>query len=289
MTDSAHPQVMVQGPPPADPLWDDWEVPPRLPTTATAPELHLDGFDGPLDLLLDLAERQRIDLGRISVLQLVEQFGAALDRLGDRVPLERRADWLVLVTRLVLLRSRLLLPASPEVAAAAEAAVVDEAARLERLLQMRAAARWLDARPQLGRDVFEPPPAFPPMAASRLELFEACLLVLRGPRRPPELAAVYRPVLFRPWPVDQAMRRMVAILEEEPGPLPLRRFLSKGIDRPDEPAGAVGQGPAALRRRAAVASVFQAGLELAKQGAVEAEQDEEAAPSFRRAYLNAAL
>ncbi len=280
MAEAAQPPATAPNPPPADPLWDDWEAPSRLPVTA--PELHLDGFDGPLDLLLDLAERQRIDLGRISVLQLVEQFGAALDRLGDRVPLERRADWLVLATRLVLLRSRLLLPASPEVAAAAEAAVTGEAARLEALLQVRAAARWLDARPQLGRDVFEPPPAFPPVAASRLELFEACLLVLRGPRRPPELAAVYRPALFRPWPVDAAMRRMVAILAEEPGPLPLRRFLPEGIDKPDGAAREGEQGPAVLRRRAAVASVFQAGLELVRQGLLEAEQDEAIGLSFRR-------
>ncbi len=278
MTDTAHPQVMVQGPPPADPLWDDWEAPPRL--TATVPELHLDGFDGPLDLLLDLAERQRIDLGRISVLQLVEQFGAVLDRLGGQVPLERSADWLVLATRLVLLRSLLLLPASPEVTAAAEAAVVDEAARLEALLQMRAAARWLDARQQLRRDVFEPPQAPSPAASSRLELFEACLLVLRGPRRPPELAAVYRPVLFRPWPVDQAMRRMVAILTVEPGPLPLQRFLPERVDRPNAAAREIGQGAQALRRRAAVASVFQTGLELERQGVLQAEQGDEVAPSF---------
>ncbi len=278
MADASLPPATAPDPPPADPPWDDWEAPPRLP--ATAPELHLDGFDGPLDLLLDLAERQRIDLGRISMLHLVGQFGAALDRLGDQVPLERRADWLVLATRLVLLRSRLLLPASPEVTAAAEAAVTDEAARLEALLQMRAAARWLDARPQLGRDVFEPPQAPSPAASSRLELFKACLLVLRGPRQPPELTAVYRPVMFRPWPVDQAMRRMVAILAEEPGPLPLRRFLPEGIDKPDGAAREGEQGPAVLRRRAAVASVFQAGLELERQGIVKVEQGDEVAPSF---------
>jgi hypothetical protein len=51
------------GRPTGDPLWDDWDTPPRVPTI---PVLHLDGFDGPMDLLLDLAERQRIDLGRIS-------------------------------------------------------------------------------------------------------------------------------------------------------------------------------------------------------------------------------
>ena len=65
--------------------------------------LHLDGFDGPMDLLLDLAEQQRIDLGRISVVVLVEQFVAAFERLAPHVPLERRAEWLVLASRLVLL------------------------------------------------------------------------------------------------------------------------------------------------------------------------------------------
>jgi segregation and condensation protein A len=54
------------------------------------PVVHLDGFDGPMDLLLDLAERQRIDFGRMSVLDLAEQFVAAMDRLVGRVPLERR-------------------------------------------------------------------------------------------------------------------------------------------------------------------------------------------------------
>ena len=62
-----------------DPTWDDWENPLRTPAAAapSIPVLHLDGFDGPLDLLLDLAERQRIDLGRMSVLALAEQFAAA--------------------------------------------------------------------------------------------------------------------------------------------------------------------------------------------------------------------
>ena len=83
---------------PADPLWDDWETLPRVPTT---PELHLDGFDGPLELLLDLAERERIDLGRISVSDMVDQFVAAMARYESRVPLERRADWLNLAARLL--------------------------------------------------------------------------------------------------------------------------------------------------------------------------------------------
>jgi len=65
-----------------DPLWDDWEVPPRVPA---APTLHLEGFDGPMDLLLDLAERQRIDLGRVSIADLAEQDCAAVAELRNEV------------------------------------------------------------------------------------------------------------------------------------------------------------------------------------------------------------
>jgi segregation and condensation protein A len=95
----------------ADPLWDDWDTPPRVPAV---PELHLAGFDGPLDLLLDLAERERIDLSRISIIDMVDQFVVAMARDESRVPLERRADWLILVARLLMLWSRLILPTSPE-------------------------------------------------------------------------------------------------------------------------------------------------------------------------------
>ena len=114
--------------------------------------LHLDGFDGPIDLLLDLAERQRLDLGRLSLIDLVEQFVAASAQLASHVPIERRADWLVMATRLVLLRSRLLFPATPEAAEEAEREAAQEIARLDELQFIRSAASWLQARPQLGYD-----------------------------------------------------------------------------------------------------------------------------------------
>jgi segregation and condensation protein A len=133
----------------SDSAWDNWDA--RIPATGTpaAPMLHLDGFDGPMDLLLDLAERQKIDFGRMSVLALAEQFAAAMARFGDSVPIERRADWLVIATRLVLLRSRLLFPESPS---AAEAAARDAAAALLRINDL--AAAWLGDQPVLGQDVF---------------------------------------------------------------------------------------------------------------------------------------
>ena len=104
--DAARSAVRPRG----DALWDDWDAPPRVPA---APVLHLEGFDGPIDLLLELAERQRLDLGRISLVALVDQFVAGCAQLAPHVMIERRADWLVMATRLVLLRSRLLFPATP--------------------------------------------------------------------------------------------------------------------------------------------------------------------------------
>jgi segregation and condensation protein A len=178
-----------QGPDPppiggiCDPVWEDWETPLNAPAMLV---LHLDGFDGPMDLLLDLAERQRIDLGRMSVLALAEQFVAAMERLVDRVTLEQRADWLVMATRLVLLRSRLLFPASPEAAAEAERDATAELRRIDALAHMRAAASWLQARPQLGLDVFVHPVASRPREGGYVALMEACLVALgagEGDRR----------------------------------------------------------------------------------------------------------
>ena len=159
----------------ADALWDDWETPPRVPSS---PGLHLDGFDGPLDLLLDLAERKRINLQRLSPLALVEQFAAAMDRYAAHVPLERRADWLVMAARLVLLRSRLCFPASPQEQDAAEQEVRNTHRQLDNLRAVRAAAAWLDGRPQLGRDVFGRPSGLNPRVSSYMDLMEACLAVL---------------------------------------------------------------------------------------------------------------
>jgi segregation and condensation protein A len=116
--------------------------------------LHLEGFDGPMDLLLDLAERQRIDWGRMSILALAEQFVAALEQLADRVPIERRADWLVMATRLVLLRSRLLFPDSPVAAEAAQRDAAAELQQIDDLAEVRAVAAWLGDRAVLDQDVF---------------------------------------------------------------------------------------------------------------------------------------
>lgn len=109
-----------------DPFWDDWETPPRVPSI---PELHLAGFDGPMDL----TEWHRIDLDRSSILQRAEQFVAAMERLERHFALERKADWLVIVTRL-LLRSRSLFAADPEAEVEAAQDAGREARRLDEVI-----------------------------------------------------------------------------------------------------------------------------------------------------------
>ena len=122
--------------------------------------LFVDGFEGPLDWLLELARTRRIDLAGLSIVALIEAFEAALTAAlatPDQRPasLGRWCDWLVMAADLTLLRSRLLMP----VDAAAAQGAQEEAERLRQRLLGRAAigraAGWLEAWSQLGRDVFE--------------------------------------------------------------------------------------------------------------------------------------
>ena len=241
--------------PPPDALWDDWDSPPRVPDT---PELHLDGFDGSLDLLLDLAERERIDLSRLSVVDMTDQFLAAMVRYERHVRLERRADWLVLATRLVLLRSRLLLPSTPEMAGAAQAEAKRELSRLQNLQFVRAAAGWLEARPQLGRDVFSTPRRErDPRVASYMRLMEACLAVLEREEQGQQSAVegVYRPAIPALFRIPDALARMRRQLAEVTEATPLKSFLPKLSESlPDRD----------LVARSAVSSTFVAVLELAR-------------------------
>ena len=116
--------------------------------------VDLDGFEGPLDLLLELARRQKIDLARISVLALAEQYLLFVEAARKR-RLELAADYLVMAAWLAFLKSRLLLPAPPQ-AAEPDASELAEALaqRLRNLEAIRKAAGLLFARPRLGRDVF---------------------------------------------------------------------------------------------------------------------------------------
>lgn len=240
----------------------------------SAPEelvVHLDGFDGPLDLLLELARAQKVDLARISILALVEQYLAVIES-ARRVRLEIAADWLVMAAWLTWLKSRLLLPPGTEAAEEGEEAAEVLAGRLRELEAVRAVVTWFGARPRLGQDVFArgAPEDHTEIDRSRLALdlpalVHAYLSAVRrsaGRRR-------YQPRPLALWTVQDALSRLVAMLGSLPDWASLERFL------PDTLGGT-------LERRAALASTLLAGLEMARSGAVRLRQDHPFGPILLR-------
>ena len=244
-------------------LWDEGDAPLRADPV---PVLHLDGFDGPMDLLLDLAERQRIDLGQLSIMALISQFVAASERLVATVPVERRADWLVLATRLVLLRSRLLFPVSREAAQAAEQEAARQVALLQEMRFIRAVVAWMEDRPWLGHDVFaRPAPGPDPRAVAYMDFMEACLTVLRGRAEQPAEMPLYRPALSRLVRVADALARLRPLVARMTEPQPLHALLPRLDPAVKEDR---------LVRRSAIAATFGAALELCRDEVISLEQTE---------------
>ena len=243
-------------------LWDDWDTPPRIPTI---PVLHLEGFDGPMDLLLDLAERQRIDFGRMSIKALAEQFVAALERLASSVPLEKRADWVVLATRLVLLRSRLVFPQTPEATVEAEREARRTLRDLDELAAARRLAAWLEERPQLGVDVFgRGMPEKRALESGYVALMEACLAVLcRGALEERSAPTTYQPIVHQLWSLSDAIAHLRQLLADRPKGDELANCLLQIFGPKEQDA---------LSTRKAVAVTLMAALELAKNGMASLEQ-----------------
>ena len=246
-----------------------WEDAPRRQPASGAPVLTVARFEGPLDWLLEMARAQRIDLATLSIVDLVDGFVAALDAALSAEPLRadlsRWGEWLVMAATLALLRSRLLLPPEAPEARAAQ----DEAEAIRRQLLERAAihqaAEWLDQRLQLGRDVFAGGGVVARTSRGRTgditDLFRACLIALRVP----EQVDAYQLRFIKVWRVRDAIARITRMLEARPEGGTLASFLPQ-VDG----AGTEQE----LRCRAAVASTFLAGLELARDGTLTLQQDQ---------------
>ncbi len=171
-----------------------------------------------MDLLLDLARAQKVDLARISILQLVEQYLAVVER-ARRVRLELAADWLVMAAWLAWLKSRLLLPPDDELAMEGEEAAELLQERLMELACMGELARWLEARPRLGRDVFARglPENLVEVDRSGLaldmpQLLRAYLAAIRRTAR----RRIYAPRTIRFWTVQDALSRLTRLLGQTP-------------------------------------------------------------------------
>jgi segregation and condensation protein A len=225
--------------------------------------LALDGFEGPLDLLLELARAQKVDLARISILALVEQYLAVVEG-ARRIRLELAADWLVMAAWLAWLKSRLLLPATPEAAQEGGDAADALAARLRELEAMRAAAQWLGARPQLGQDLFARGTAETLIATDNSGLAADMPALLRGymdaiGRVAARRMYVPRKLTLNFWSVQDALSRLSASLGYMPPWSTLEAYLPPGL------GGA--------EHKAAIASTLVASLELARGGGVLIRQD----------------
>ena len=249
-----------------------WDEPERLPTeerlAAEALIVDVDGFEGPLDLLLTLSRTQKVDLRKISVLQLAEQYLGFVERARS-LRIELAADYLVMAAWLAFLKSRLLLPPEPgEAGPSAEDLAAHLAFQLERLQAMRDAAARLMARDQKGRDFF--PRGLPEsMTHHRKVTWTATLLDLMRAYAQIRTKDEFRPfVLDREhvYTMEQALDRMRGLIGYAGDWASLTSFLPEGWD------------VTPMARRSALAAHFAAVLELAKRGQLTLRQGEPFAP-----------
>ncbi|MCO6416783.1 segregation/condensation protein A [Siccirubricoccus sp. KC 17139] len=237
------------------------------------PTLHLqlEGFEGPLDLLLDLARAQKVDIARISILALVDQYLAVVEQ-ARAVRLELAADWLVMAAWLAWLKSRLLVPEEQvegEDPEALAAALTDRLAELER---MRAAAKWLGLREQLGQEVFArgAPESLTQQDRSGISAdLPALLQAYAAARRRALARRPYTPKARKLWTVQDALARLSRLVGALPGWAVLAQFLPEGLLDPVE-------------RRAALASTLVAALETARGGTIELRQERDFSPILLR-------
>lgn len=230
---------------------------------AVALVVDVDGFEGPLDLLLTLARTQKVDLRRVSILQLAEQYLVFVEE-AKRLRIELAADWLVMAAWLAYLKSRLLLPPEPtEEGPSAEDMAARLAFRLERLEAMRKAGARLMARDRLGRDVFAR--GAPEIVETRrIVEHDASLIDLLRAYSRIRTKDDYEPLHVNREPVftpEVAIARLRGLIEPGMNWRTLMDFLPE--DWRTEPK----------RRRSAVAANFAAMLELARRGEVEIRQD----------------
>jgi segregation and condensation protein A len=225
--------------------------------------VDVDGFEGPLDLLLELARRQKVDLQRISILALADQYLAFVEE-ARKVRLELAADYLVMAAWLAYLKSRLLLP--QEVKAgdgpSAEELAGALAERLRTLEAIRKAAQLLLARPQLGRDVFargEPED----IVMVKKPLWEATLHdLLSAYARQREKHALARVTIEKRfvWSLGEAREALERLMGQMLDWVPLDSYLIQYAVAPG-------------MRRSVSASAFASALEMVREGHLELRQD----------------
>ena len=251
---------------------EDWDgIAAQAPVDKDALYLELDGWEGPLDLLLDLARRQKVDLREISILALVEQYLDYIDH-AEALKLELAADYLVMAAWLAYLKSAMLLPKEEQEDPSPEELALKLQLRLQRLGAMREAAGRLMGGDRIGRDVFlrGAPEGLAIVRKTQWECDQFALIEAYGRVKARTAPAVHmvreRPVMTLESALDRVSNMLGVTLEW----MELRDFLPPHA----EPR----------LRKSALASSFVAALELARLGKAEIAQDEVFGPMrLRRA------
>jgi segregation and condensation protein A len=240
--------------------------------------VDVEGFEGPLDLLLTLARQQKVDLARISILALADQYLTFIEE-ARRVRLELAADYLVMAAWLAYLKSRLLIPEVDDgVTPTAEDLAASLAYRLKRLEAFRAVAEQLIARPQLDRDVFGR--GFPePVADVKRPEWSATLydlLSAYGRQRSKAALSTVRLAKRSVWSLAEAratLERLVGVAADWSR---LDEFLITYVVEP-------------AMRTTVFASSFAATLELVREGVMEVHQHTAFAPIYVRKRVSVAV
>lgn len=236
--------------------------------------LALDGFDGPIDLLLSLARDQKVDLCKIAILPLAEQY---LNYIAEarRLRLEIAADYLVMAAWLAYLKSRLLLPEPERPEEENDPIQMAEALKFQllRLEAMQKAALQIQECPQLGSDIFLrgiPEPVEVEDKPIYYLPIQDLITALSAPsrRRKPETYSIARARLYG---LQESVTRMRHLLGIMPSWSVLQKFLPDVVSAEE-----------ALEIRSAIASTFAASLELVKNGELEIRQDGVYAPIYIR-------
>ncbi|WP_163849477.1 segregation and condensation protein A [Pseudooceanicola aestuarii] len=226
--------------------------------------VDVDGFEGPLDLLLTLSRTQKVDLRRVSILQLAEQYLVFVEKARE-LRIELAADYLVMAAWLAFLKSRLLLPPDPtEDGPSGEELAAHLAFQLERLEAMRSAAARLMARDRKGRDFFVR--GLPEQVTrSRSLRYSATLLDLMQAYARIRTRDEFRPFVMdreNVFTMEQALDHMRGMIGFAGSWTDIVSYMPPGWD--NDP----------VRRRSVTAATFAASLELAKEGRLELRQAE---------------
>jgi segregation and condensation protein A len=256
-----------------EPAFEGWDSAADIPSADEALIVTLEGFEGPLDLLLVMARTQKVDLAKISVQALAEQYLAFVEK-ALKLRLELAADYLVMAAWLAFLKSRLLLPTEQgtEEQPTGEELAARLAFRLMRLDAMRSAAGQLMTRKRLGRDVY--PRGQPEgVRTIRVRKYTAMifdLLKAYADQRKRTVKRVHVVPRRTVWSIKDARARLETLLGKCTGEwVHLEAFLQQYGAVPDI-------------ARTARASSFGASLEMAREGLIELSQVEPFAPIYLR-------